>query len=676
MRRILFLIACLFITPSFAQQPKSVDQFSIPGVNNSTVTFPTDSETQFHVLCFLGTECPLARVYGPRLQSIADDFADQGVQFVGINSNVQDSMDDLSDYTSRHGIRFPIGKDFDRSVALQAGATRTPEVIVVDAAATIRYQGRIDDQYQPGIARSKPTVHDLVDALSQLTKGQKVTKPSTTAVGCLIALPKTPVKTNSDVTYCKQVARILQRNCIECHREGEIGPFALQDYDEVVGWGDMMLEVIEQNRMPPWHASPDHGSFANARHMPDDDKAVLKEWVDAGMPYGNAKELPEKATYATGWRLPKQPDLVLDMSRKAFSVPAEGTVEYQYYVVDPKFDEDKWVSAAEIIPGNRAVVHHCIAFIRPPDGQLIANFGMLAAYVPGQASTELPNGYAQKVVAGSRIVFQRHYTPNGTKQTDKTRIGLVFADEKDVTHEVFAAGGLEQEFEIPPGDSQYTVAAKIQSLPKDGQLLSITPHMHLRGKSYKFVVESGKGDETILSVPHYDFNWQHNYVLAEPLDLRNINGLRFHSTFDNSVDNPTNPNPDEYVTWGDQTWQEMAVTFVSIARKRNRQSDVDDADEEDYPFGKVIDGQWVQTPEQIAFQEQHNAKVTEYCKPFVDKYMQQMDKNSDGFITQSEMPDIIRMWYRWQFDRNGDEVFSREEVEQAAFDRFFNEVPR
>ncbi len=282
------------------------DDFSLPAVNDQIVSLSTDPSVQLHVICFLGTECPLARVYGPRLERMSSQYASRGVRFIGINSNLQDSMEELKAYAKQHGITFPVGKDYDRQVALQAGATRTPEVFVIDRSGAIRYQGRIDDQYEPGIARGAATRHDLRDAIDQLLARETVSNPRTKAVGCLIALPRSSTS-NSHITFCDQVIRVLHKHCTECHRDGEIGPFALDDYDEVVGWADMSLEVIDQGRMPPWHASPEHGSFANARHMSDEDKETLRRWIEAGMPYGDAKSLPPKPKYVDGWRLPRDP---------------------------------------------------------------------------------------------------------------------------------------------------------------------------------------------------------------------------------------------------------------------------------------------------------------------------------------------------------------------------------
>lgn len=637
------------------EQPTSIDRpvadFSLPTTDDGVVSFSTDPAIRFHVLCFLGTECPLARLYGPRLQRLSADFAARGVQFIGINSNLQDSMEELKEYVRQHGIEFPVAKDFDRRVAISAGATRTPEVFVVDLAGQIRYQGRIDDQYQPGLSRSEAAQHDLRDALEQLLAGQPVARPKTTAVGCLIALPR-ETTANPQITFCDQVVRVLQEHCIECHRSGEIGPFPLDAYDQVVGWADMSLEVIEQGRMPPWHASPAHGSFANARHLSEQDKAVLRQWVESGMPYGQASQLPPPHQSVQGWRLAREPDAVYELSDKPFAVPAEGTVEYQYFVVDPGFTEDRWIHGAQVIPGNPAVVHHCIVFTRPPDGADFRDIGLLSAYVPGQINGNLPQGYAQRVRAGSRFVFQMHYTPNGKPQHDLTRLGIVFAEPDEVTHEVFALAGLEQEFEIPPAAASHEVQGSIGWFPKDGLLLSITPHMHLRGKSFQFRIESGAEVTTLLDVPAYDFNWQHSYELATPLPLEHVDRLTFSAVFDNSSGNPNNPDPAQSVTWGDQTWQEMAVTFLGVARPLDAaaREAVSESSEDRRAELERLQADW----------QRESAE-------FAARYIQRFDANGDQQLTAHELPDSVRLFHFWNFDHNGDGRLDRDEIQSESY---------
>ncbi len=420
----------------------------------------TPGQSELTVVCFLGTECPLARLYAGRLSALSEQFADRDVRFIGVNSNQQDSADDVASYAENYGLRFPIVKDPGNVVADAYDALRTPTVFVLDRALNVRYQGRIDDQFLPGIARPAVEREDLRLAIEELLDRQPVRVPHTEAVGCLIGRIKQPV-TDSGVTYSNQVARVLQRNCVECHREGQIGPFALTDYDEVVGWADMMLEVIEDGRMPPWHATADHAEIANARFMSEEDKQTLRDWVAAGAPEGDSTELPPPVDFVTGWNLPREPDLVVEMGQRPFTVPADGTVEYQYFVVDPGFETDRWVTAAQVIPGNRSVVHHAIAFIRPPDGTRFRGLGWLAAYVPGQRTLPYAADRGRRIPAGSKLVFQMHYTPTGTEQSDVTKIGLLFGDDSEITHEVFTVVGIDQDFEIPPFAGAVSVAGHV-----------------------------------------------------------------------------------------------------------------------------------------------------------------------------------------------------------------------
>ena len=560
-------------------------------------------------------------------------------------------MEDVKGYVSDCKITFSVAKDYDQRMAVSLGATRTPEIFVIDRGGRIVYQGRVDDQYEPGVARKKVTQHDLRDAIVSLVEGRTPDVKQTLAVGCLIGRSRDEV-TSTEVTYCRDIVAVLQKHCIECHREGEIGPFALDDFDEVVGWADMSLEVIDEGRMPPWHASPEHGSFANSRNMMAEEKDLLRRWVDAGMPYGDAGDLPPAKLFTNGWRLPAEPDLVIPMSERAFKVPADGTVEYQYYVVDPGFTEDKWVKAAEVIPGNASVVHHCIAFTRPPDGFEFRDIGLLSAFVPGQIRSPLPEGYAQKVPAGSRIVFQMHYTPTGTPTEDVTRLGLVFADPDEVTHEVFALGGVEQEFEIPPGAGNFPVKGSISGFPRNGFLLSVMPHMHLRGKSFEFRLDRGNSNDVLLEVPAYDFNWQHNYELTEPLPLDQVESLSFTAIFDNSEENPFNPDHTEHVTWGDQTWQEMAVTFVTVAQ----------------PIGEPEAKQEITSEMRRRLQKRQEERERR-ASDFADQYMKRFDHNGDGCVTSHELPDSVRIYNWWQLDRDGDQRITREEIYREAIIR-------
>ncbi|MCA9017101.1 MAG: redoxin domain-containing protein, partial [Planctomycetaceae bacterium] len=572
MLRCCFKVLCLLVLVSSnalsanekaEPAPSNLLTFRLPTADGGIVELTEKPQQKVTVVCFLGAECPLARLYGPKLNEMSAAYESQGVKFIGVNSNQQDSLEDVKKYVKRYEIRFPLAKDYNNLVSDRFEAVRTPEVFVLDKQLNVKYRGRIDNQYLPGISRAETTSHDLKQALDQVLAGQPVDVASTKPNGCFIGRVKQTEVTTS-LTVCKEVAAVLNRHCVECHRKGEIAPFGLTDYDEVRGWADTMLETIDDGRMPPWHASPKYGHYANARFMSEDEKKILRDWVAGGMPFGDVKDLPKPPQFREGWHLPQVPEAVYEMRKQPFVVPKEGVVEYQYFVVDPGFKEDKWITGAQVLPGNRSVVHHAIVFIRPPDGSNFQGIGWLTAYVPGQRINMLPPGRGRKIPAGSKLVFQMHYTPTGSVQEDVSKVGLIFGKEEEITHEVFTLIGIDQEFEIPPNTKDFPVSAKVRRIPPQAELLAIAPHMHLRGKSFRLFMKQKEKSEILLDVPHYDFNWQHIYELNQPMQLDDIDSLEFTVKFDNSKENPFNPDPNEYVTWGDQTWEEMAIAFFEV----------------------------------------------------------------------------------------------------------------
>jgi peroxiredoxin len=523
------------------------------------------------VVAFLGTECPLAKLYAGRLQAIADEYGKRGVAVVAVMSNVQDSLGEIAAYVRRHELTYPVLKDRRNEVADLFGAQRTPQVFVLDRERTVRYEGRIDDQYLVGRIREKPTREDLRAALEELLTDKPVTIPRTDSIGCIIGRVR-DAKADSSVTYARDIAPILQDRCISCHREGEIGPFELTSYEETAGWGEMIAEVVRERRMPPWHADPKHGTFANDRSMPSAEKDLIYEWVKNGCPEGDPADLPEPRRFTAGWQLPREPDIVLSME-KPFTVPADAGregVRYQYFKVPTGFTEDKWIAAMEVQPGNRAVVHHTIVYVAPPGKRRRDDWIFLSAYVPGLRFDPLPSRSAKRIPAESTLVFEMHYTPNGSEQEDTTRIGLVFADSDDTENEVITTEIGNADFKIPPGASSHVVTATSRPTKEEVTLLSMSPHMHLRGKAFRYELVLPTGErEVLLDVPAYDFNWQTRYLLAEPRRLPAGSAIFCRAVFDNSEANLANPDPTASVRWGEQSWEEMMLGFFDVMLPRS-----------------------------------------------------------------------------------------------------------
>lgn len=524
------------------------------------------------VVAFLGTECPLAIQYSLRLQEFSKRYADRGVQVLGIDSNRQDSLEKMATFARRQKIEFPFLKDNQAKVADQYGATRTPEVFLLNQDRKIVYQGRIDDQFGIGYARNSPQTTELIDAVESLLNNRPIVVAQTSPVGCLIGRKRESGDGESNLTYATHVATILNNHCVRCHRADQIGPFPLDNYEDASAWSEMIAEVVREKRMPPWHANPEHGTFANDCSLAADDERILLEWIAAGSPSGDLDQLPTAPTWTNGWQLPREPDFVCHTSPRPFTVKATGDIKYKYFVVDPKFTEDKWIQAAELRPGTLSVVHHILCFILPPGAQRLEQEvdGFLVGYVPGMLPPPLPPGYAKKVEAGSSFVFQVHYTPNGREVTDHSQLGLIFADEASVTHEVITTCAVNPRIKIPPHDAHHKVKALNRHPLGEWEVLSLMPHMHLRGKAFRYeAVFSDGRREVLLDVPRFDFNWQTSYQFAKPWTIPVDTRIECFAVFDNSSENLNNPDPSAEVRWGDQTWEEMMIGYFDIALPRD-----------------------------------------------------------------------------------------------------------
>jgi len=546
-----------------------VGAFTLKDTEGRNVSLTDFGDQKAIVVAFIGTECPLGNLYVGRLKELHAEFAGRDVQFLAINSNSQDSAEEVAEHAHKREIPFPILKDANGRVADMFGARRTPEVFLLDASGVIRYRGRVDDQHGIGYTRTRPTRRDLAEAIEDVLAGKPVSVSTTEAVGCCIGREKEEAPARK-ITYTKDIAPVLQKHCQECHHPGQIGPFSLMTYKQARGWSATIREVVQERRMPPWNADPRHGEFANDRSLSREDRDTLLAWIDQRCPEGDASDLPPARTFSEDWVIGK-PDLVLSMD-KAFCAPAkapEGGIPYQYFVLPTNFEEDVWVQAAEARPGNRSVVHHLIAFIGDPPQkteQEIADLDILAAYVPGNRPPIYPAGIGQRIPRRSKLVLQVHYTANGTEQTDRSSVGLIFAKEPP-SHEVRARFIENRHFAIPPGAPSHRVVAST-TFEKDAVLLNLAPHMHVRGKSFEFraVFPTGKED-VLLSVPRYDFMWQHTYALAKPLTLPAGTRLECTAQFDNSEGNLNNPNPTKEVRWGDQSWEEMMIGVAGYVWK-------------------------------------------------------------------------------------------------------------
>ena len=387
-------------------------------------------------------------------------------------------------------------------------------------------------------------------------------------------------------TFYKDVLPILQDHCQSCHRPGEVAPIPLVSYEETRPWADELAHAVQSKMMPPWFADPRYGHFANDPSLSEQQIAEVVAWANAGAPAGNAKDAPPPRKWTDGWNIPR-PDLVVKMP-KAVEIPAHGEIEYTYEIVPTHFAEGRWVQMSEFRPGSPAHVHHAVVYIRPPNSGWLRHApvgepftastltdpaerrqahettsDLLLVYAPGSAPDEWPEGMAKFVPAGSDLVFQMHYTTNGAATQDQTSIGMVFAKipprQRVITLQLNNHGLI-----IPPGVDDFRVEVQ-GTLPGDATLLSLFPHMHLRGKRFEYDIVHDDGSAEVLLRVNYHFHWQLSYRLAEPRQLKAGTKLRAIAWYDNSKNNPHNPDPTKTVTWGDQTSDEMMVGFFDVA---------------------------------------------------------------------------------------------------------------
>lgn len=390
------------------------------------------------------------------------------------------------------------------------------------------------------------------------------------------------VKPAANVTFSKDVAPIIQKNCQVCHRPGEVAPMSFLNYKEVRPWARSIREKVVSREMPPWFADPKHGEFSNDCRLAQKEIDTIVAWVENGAAEGDPKEMPPNPKYTDGWQIGK-PEVVLPMTVD-FNIPAEGAVPYKYFAVPTNFTEDRYVQVAEIRPGDRAHVHHVIVSVRyPGQGPQLAageinpearqslasaqargaedSDGRLVGWAPGEAPLILRNGQAKLVKKGSVLVFQVHYTTNGTAGKDRTSVGLIFS-KVPVEKRVITAGAVARNLVIPPGDPNYESTATF-AFKEDSHIDSLHPHMHVRGKDFKYTLVYPDGtSKVLLAVPRFDFGWQLTYVFKEEVAAPKGSRLEVVAHHDNSAKNKFNPDPTATVRWGDQTWDEMMIGYL------------------------------------------------------------------------------------------------------------------
>ena len=537
--------------------------------------FTEDADCRGVVVVFLSTKCPISNTAIPTLQKLESRFADSGINLYGVISNPGTNRAEAIAHRDEYHISFPVIFDASNALRKLLKPTHTPQAMVISPLGKIVYSGRIDNRFSEiGRRREQATVNDLNDAVTSVSLRRHVKVPVTQPIGCF--LENLPTKKNvAAVTYHRDIAPIIYSNCSECHRPNESSPFSLLCYEDACAHAQQMVAVTKSRFMPPWHPVKGYGHFRNERGLSDDEIILIQQWVASGMPEGDEDDAPPRPTFPSGWRLGK-PDLVLSMD-EAFELSSDGPDVHQHFVLPTKLRKNRLVSAVEFHPGNTRVVHHACFYVdntraaraladRHPDvgygsfvGPGFANVGALRSWLPGMSPQRLPKGTGQPLHARSDLVLEIHYQRNGKVESDQSEVGIYFAKRgsRQLVGEIQV---MNKDLVIPAGESEFRHSASF-TLPVDATLLDAAPHMHLLGREMKAKATLPDGTiKPLVWIKDWDFNWQGQYLYANPMRLPKGTRIEVEAIYDNSDGNPLNPSfPPRQVSWGEQTDDEMGV---------------------------------------------------------------------------------------------------------------------
>jgi peroxiredoxin len=570
---------------------KRIDNFTLRDARGNPVSLQDLKErNRAIVVIFLSFDCPVSTSYTPVLSELAKSYADKRVAFLGIVSNDETDAVQIAKQAAEYKLSFRVVKDDGFRAADAFKADMVPSAFILDHNLILRYRGRIDNSYAARLKKNpRITRSDLRVALEEVLDGKPVSEPATVAVGCFLSRERA-TKKGGTVTFHRDVLPILQENCQVCHRPGAAGPFTLMNYKQAVNWAGDIKEYTQQRKMPPW--KPVEGpAYHNDRRLNERDIRTLAAWVDGGTPEGDPTDAPPPRKFTEGWQL-GEPDLVLTLPEEMTLGPS-GPDLFRCFVLPTSLTEDKYVTAVEVRPGNRRIVHHSLNFYdlsgkareleqktRKQDDGLQADHGPgytvamglgftplpgrvggLSGWAPGQTIRHLPEGYGYLLPKGSDVILQLHYHRNGRLEKDRTSIGLYFAKSDKV--KPFKGMVLPGRFlVIPPGNERFRAQGGLE-VQQECKLYSVMPHMHMLGREVKVTLTPPGGQSTTLvAIKDWDYNWQETYFFQKPIDIKPGTRLEVEAFYDNSSKNPNNPSdPPRWVKFGEETTDEMCYIF-------------------------------------------------------------------------------------------------------------------
>jgi peroxiredoxin len=571
---------------------KPLGAISWQDIQGKTYDLSLVRQNKATVFFFSSTQCPIANIYTPRMVEIGKEFQSRGVQFFLVNSNREDTLPVLKQYAARRGFPYPVVKDNGTQLADHLAAHRTPEAIILDSNAVVRYRGAIDDnQKRERVAR------DYVrNALKAILADKPVPITRSLAFGCDIFRDHVEPKTTAaKYTYARDVAPILYQNCLSCHRTGEAAPFPLETYQQAKTWASAIKVYTARRAMPPWKAVEGYGDFHDARRLTEAQIATLAKWADSGAPAGDLSKAPKlPPPPKEGWTL-GTPDMVLS-ANAPYTLGAEGNDDYRHFVLPVATDKDFYLRGIEFRPDNRAIVHHIIVFFDlsgksveldkadPAPGYSVndgtGGIGVpfdqsiwVAGWAPGNTPNLLPEGMAFKLPRGAKVVMQVHYHRNGQVEKDQTKIGFYLTEENKVDKVVMTDMVINPWLDIKPGLANQKVTAR-HTLRQDTEIIAVMPHMHMLGREMKIkAVLPDNSQVPMIYINDWDFNWQETYRYKKFLRLPKGTRLELTALYDNTEQNPRQPShPPKRVTWGEQTTDEMCIGFFQYTVKRTRET--------------------------------------------------------------------------------------------------------